>query len=262
MTRTSGKGRDPCGPGGSARGRRGMRQVGDRRRTRRPPTAGTDAAATTGRGRRRPTRSRSRRRRRPATSPNRWSGACIARRTRSTRSSRSTTRRTRSSSTCARRVLLQQPDGSIARRPRHGRQPRPDHVRDHAQGRRHVLGRQADDGRRRGLQPRPRPRRQARRLLPAGVRAREGHQGDRSARGHDHDDRARLLVPQRAVRPGRRGAREGVRRGGGREVRHRRRRHDVHAARTSSTRGRPARASPSSRTTPTGTRPRPAMSPS
>ena len=101
---------------------------------------------------------------------------------------------------------------------------------------------------------------EARRLLPAGVRAGEGHQGDRTARGHGHDDRARLLVPQRAVRPGgrRRSRRRSSRRG--REVRHRRRRHHVQrpvqARLVEDGRGRHDRA----RTTPTGIRPAPARS--
>ncbi len=46
-------------------------------------------------------------------------------------------------------VLKQAPDGSIGSGLGDGRQSRPDHVRDHAQGRRHVLGRQAADRRRR-----------------------------------------------------------------------------------------------------------------
>ena len=51
-------------------------------------------------------------------------------------------------------LLQQQPDGTIADGLGTVDEPRSDHDRDHAQGRRQVLGRQDDDGRRRGLQPR------------------------------------------------------------------------------------------------------------
>ena len=238
----------------------GCGKSAERRELRRPRRPARTRRRRPARGPRRPTSSRSRRRRRPVTSASRWSGACTARRTRSTRSSRSTTRRTRSCSTCARRSSSSSPTDRSA--PGLGDVANPDpttFVITLKDGVTFWDGTPltADDvvfslGRARDAE--------ARRLLPAGLRPGEGHQGDRTARGHGHDDRARLLAPQRAVRPGRRGRREGVRRGAGREVRHRRRRHHVHrpvqARLLEDRRGRHGRA----RTTPTGTRPAPARS--
>ena len=107
-----------------------------------------------------------------------------------------------------------------AARPRERRQPLPHHHGVHAAARGEVLGRPPGDLRRRGLQPGPQHRPQARRVLLTGVRPGQVDRRDRVGPGDDHPQAARLLAGRRARLDTGHHHREGLRPEAGQELRH------------------------------------------
>src|SRR6185437_5752378 len=113
-------------------------------------------------------------------------------------------------------------------RPGHRVVPVPDHDGVHAAAGGQVLGRSTCDTRRRGVQPGPEHRPQARRVLRPRVQPGELDRGDRIQPGDDHPQAARLLAGRRARLDARHHHREELRPAAGQELRHPGRQDHVH----------------------------------